>query len=98
MKRALLVGIDDYVHHPLTGCVADAEAMAAVLERNEDGSQAPVAPGPRHHQAAEFLRAGEAAQLAAGDHRAVMLDHPELRRAELRRVEPGRPHQGAEEA
>ena len=38
VKRALLVGIDDYVHHPLTGCVADAEAMAAVLERNEDGS------------------------------------------------------------
>jgi hypothetical protein len=38
-KRALIVGIDKYQHMPtLTGCVADASAMQAVLERHEDGS------------------------------------------------------------
>jgi hypothetical protein len=39
MKRALVVGIDDYKGSPLAGCVADADAMAELLERNEDGSQ-----------------------------------------------------------
>ena len=39
MKRALLVGIDDYPGSPLTGCVADAYAMAQLLERNEDGGR-----------------------------------------------------------
>ncbi len=38
MRRALLVGIDDYPAAPLTGCVADAEAMADVLRTNVDGS------------------------------------------------------------
>lgn len=38
-KRALLVGINDYdnFHPPLDGCVADAQAMAALLERHDNG-------------------------------------------------------------
>src|SRR5260370_2691304 len=39
MRRALLVGIDDYPSSPLTGCVADAQGMAALLERNQDGAR-----------------------------------------------------------
>jgi len=38
VRRALLVGIDDYPFGPLSGCVNDAHAMQEVLERNEDGS------------------------------------------------------------
>ena len=38
MRRALIVGIDDYPQAPLAGCVNDARAMEALLARNEDGS------------------------------------------------------------
>lgn len=40
IKRALIVGIDDYSHplHPLGGCVNDAKKMHKVLSSNEDGS------------------------------------------------------------
>lgn len=38
MRRALVVGIDNYPDAPLSGCVNDANAMAAVLETNGDGS------------------------------------------------------------
>ncbi len=39
MKRALLVGIDHYpTGGSLSGCVADATALADVLRRNDDGS------------------------------------------------------------
>ncbi|MFQ5709605.1 MAG: caspase domain-containing protein [bacterium] len=40
MKRALIVGIDEYNHPlpPLRGCVNDARRMHQVLESNEDGS------------------------------------------------------------
>ena len=38
MKRALIVGIDDYPTSPLSGCVNDAIAVAATLETNGDGS------------------------------------------------------------
>jgi len=37
-RRALVVGIDDYPAAPLDGCVNDAEAMRALLERHDDGS------------------------------------------------------------
>src|SRR5262245_33168291 len=38
-KRALIVGIDKYDNfNALSGCVADAAAMAALLARNDDGS------------------------------------------------------------
>jgi uncharacterized caspase-like protein len=37
MRRALLVGIDDYPSAPLTGCVNDAEAMERLLGRHDHG-------------------------------------------------------------
>lgn len=38
MRKALVVGIDDYPTAPLGGCVNDAHAIASVLETNGDGS------------------------------------------------------------
>jgi hypothetical protein len=38
MKKALVVGINNYPNANLTGCVNDANAMANVLETNGDGS------------------------------------------------------------
>lgn len=38
MKKALIVGIDNYPTSPLKGCVNDAIAVATTLERNGDGS------------------------------------------------------------
>lgn len=38
MKKALIVGIDDYKGSPLSGCVNDALSVANILERNGDGS------------------------------------------------------------
>lgn len=38
MKKALIVGIDDYHHTPLKTCVNDAQVVSRSLERNEDGS------------------------------------------------------------
>jgi Caspase domain len=38
MRRALIVGIDQYVGAPLRGCVNDAKRMADLLKTNEDGS------------------------------------------------------------
>ncbi|CUX71669.1 MULTISPECIES: caspase family protein [Agrobacterium] len=39
-RRALIVGIDQYDSFPpLSGCVADADAMLPVLARHEDGSK-----------------------------------------------------------
>lgn len=38
MKKALIVGINNYPNSPLTGCVNDANAIANVLETNGDGS------------------------------------------------------------
>jgi len=38
MKKALVVGIDDYPSSPLSGCVNDAVAIAYTLEKNGDGS------------------------------------------------------------
>jgi hypothetical protein len=38
MKKALVVGIDDYPKNPLSGCVNDAVAVANTLEKNGDGS------------------------------------------------------------
>jgi hypothetical protein len=37
MRRALLVGIDDYPSAPLSGCVNDARAMERLLCRHDDG-------------------------------------------------------------
>jgi len=38
MKRALVVGIDNYPNSPLNGCVNDANAISNTLETNGDGS------------------------------------------------------------
>ncbi|MBC8470875.1 MAG: caspase family protein [Planctomycetes bacterium] len=38
MRRALIVGIDDYPEVPLSGCVNDARKILNVLSRNEDGT------------------------------------------------------------
>ncbi|SCZ00067.1 Caspase domain-containing protein [Paenibacillus polysaccharolyticus] len=38
MKRALIVGINDYSNSPLYGCVNDANKIEKVLARNQDGS------------------------------------------------------------
>jgi hypothetical protein len=46
MRKALIVGIDHYMHLTnLTGCVNDALAVSAVLERHADGE--PNFPNPR---------------------------------------------------
>lgn len=37
MKKALVVGIDDYPDHPLIGCVNDAVAVKTVLEKSGSG-------------------------------------------------------------
>jgi hypothetical protein len=38
MRRALIVGIDDYPDAPLAGCVNDAGAIARLLERHHGGA------------------------------------------------------------
>lgn len=38
MRRALIVGVDDYSGAPLSSCVQDANAIAAVLETHGNGS------------------------------------------------------------
>lgn len=37
MRKALVVGIDDYLDCPLNGCCNDAEAMKDLLANNENG-------------------------------------------------------------
>ncbi|WP_257142777.1 caspase family protein [Bacillus thuringiensis] len=38
MRKALVVGLDDYLSAPLKGCVNDAIAVEQVLSKNGDGS------------------------------------------------------------
>lgn len=38
MRKALVIGINDYPKVPLKGCINDANAVANVLEKNGDGS------------------------------------------------------------
>jgi hypothetical protein len=38
MRRALIVGINDYPEVPLSGCVNDALKILNVLSQNEDGT------------------------------------------------------------
>ena len=38
MKKALVIGIDDYPSVPLNGCVNDANSMTELLQTNGDGS------------------------------------------------------------
>ena len=39
VKRALIVGVDDYPEDQLTGCCADAEALSQVLGRHANGEK-----------------------------------------------------------
>ena len=38
MRKALVVGINDYSQAPLTRCINDAQALASLLEKNGDNS------------------------------------------------------------
>jgi len=38
LKKALVIGIDEYLSSPLNGCVNDANAVAELLKTNGDGS------------------------------------------------------------
>lgn len=38
MRKALIVGINDYPSSPLYGCINDASAFASIIENNGDGS------------------------------------------------------------
>lgn len=38
MRKALVIGIDNYPYDPLEGCVNDAVCVASLLKKNEDGS------------------------------------------------------------
>ena len=38
MKRALVVGIDDYEVASLTGCITDAKNIQKLISKNEDGT------------------------------------------------------------
>lgn len=38
MKKALVVGINNYPNNPLRGCVNDASALSTLIERHGDGS------------------------------------------------------------
>lgn len=38
MKKALIIGINDYPNNPLNCCVNDAHALSSILETNGDGS------------------------------------------------------------
>jgi len=37
VRRALIIGLDDYPQSPLHGCVNDAERLTTVLSRHHDG-------------------------------------------------------------
>src|SRR6266704_3271776 len=39
MRKALIVGINDYPNVPLSGCVNDANKMEEVLKKHQDGSR-----------------------------------------------------------
>ena len=70
MKKALVVGIDDYPNgNELYGCVNDAAQVASAIERNGDGSpnfeirfltssREPVTAGRLHEAMTELLSAG----------------------------------------
>jgi hypothetical protein len=59
MRRALIVGIDDYPECPLQGCVSDATRLAQVLGRHHDGRlnfQCDVLTAPAQHISRALLR------------------------------------------
>lgn len=69
MKKALVVGIDDYPDAPLNACVNDAIRVAGLLEYNGDGSpnfSVKTLTSNQQHVSCELLHA-EVARLFRGD-------------------------------
>ena len=59
MKKALVIGIDDYGDSSLSGCVADAQEIARLLEAHADGSpnyQARLVTAPKDRVKRDELR------------------------------------------
>ncbi len=59
MRRALIIGINDYPAAPLQGCVRDAMAVRDLLAKNEDGSpnfDCRLITGPPDDVSRSFLR------------------------------------------
>lgn len=59
MRRALLVGIDQYPNNPLYGCVDDAERIGNILARHDDGStnfECRTLTSPHHDVSRSILR------------------------------------------
>lgn len=59
MRRALIIGLDDYPDHPLRGCVNDAQRLSAVLSRHDDGRvnfHCEVITSPSHTASRALLR------------------------------------------
>ncbi|WP_430250437.1 caspase family protein [Neorhizobium sp. DAR64860/K0K1] len=75
MKRALVVGIDDYPKHPLTGCVNDAIAMATVLETlgNGDPNFSVVTLTSQDYEVGSEALHEAVARLFSGDAETVLL-------------------------
>jgi hypothetical protein len=74
MRRALLVGIDNYEHSALTGCVNDATSMRDLLARNEDGEpnfDCKLITAPDDYISKSFLR--EQLEVLFGNEAAVAL-------------------------
>lgn len=69
MRKALVVGINDYATAPLMGCVNDAMSIGSVLEKNGDGSpnfDVKTLLGPPRNVTRSLLRS-EITSLFAGD-------------------------------
>lgn len=75
MKRALVVGIDAYPKHPLTGCVNDAIAMGTVLETlgNGDPNFSVVTLTSQEMEVGSEALHAAVAKLFSGDAETVML-------------------------
>ena len=89
MRRALIVGIDDYPGCPLQGCVNDAQRMKDVLSRNYDGSvnfECQVITCPPDTVSRSLLRRTVAAEWAVVRDQAKMPSDGGRRRNPIRKV------------
>jgi hypothetical protein len=75
MKKALVIGIDDYPEHPLTGCVNDAVAMGVVLETlgNGDPNFSVITLTSRDVDVTAELLNGAVEKLFSGDAETALL-------------------------
>lgn len=74
MKRALVVGIDNYPKHPLTGCVNDAIAMGGILETlgNGDPNFSVIALTSQDQEVGSEALHAAVARLFSGDAETVL--------------------------